>query len=150
MKSLMSYLDNAARAALVFGLAQAAKTVMVLGVRLYARNVLSAVEMRFMLGFSSTLNSTAIATSPTPTSNVPSADGLNAGRGPLANSPGSCGIAAATPNLPPAAQYKCTRLIKPNTPTIHRATKKLMAGYPWKSPEEDRPLEIFCRQFVGG
>ncbi|WP_256348032.1 MULTISPECIES: hypothetical protein [Pseudomonas] len=60
MKTLMSYLDNAARAALVFGLAQAAKTVMVLGVRLYARNVLSAVEMRFMLGFSSTLNSTCI------------------------------------------------------------------------------------------
>jgi hypothetical protein len=60
MKTLMSYLDNAARAALVFGLAQAAKTVMVLGVRLYARNVLSAVEMRFMLGLSSTLNSTCI------------------------------------------------------------------------------------------
>ncbi|MDY7533027.1 hypothetical protein RGV33_15270 [Pseudomonas sp. Bout1] len=56
----MSYLDNAARAALIFGLARAAKAVMVLGVRLYARNVLSAVEMRFMLGFSSTLNSTCI------------------------------------------------------------------------------------------
>ncbi|MDP9029885.1 hypothetical protein ACW9I4_06820 [Pseudomonas sp. SDT2931_S440] len=60
MNTLMSYLDNAARALLVFGLAQAAKAVMVLGVRLYARNVLSAVEMRFMLGFSSTLNSTCI------------------------------------------------------------------------------------------
>lgn len=51
MNTLMSYLDNAARALLVFGLAQAAKAVMVLGVRLYVRNVLSAVEMRFMLGF---------------------------------------------------------------------------------------------------
>ncbi|WP_226478319.1 hypothetical protein [Pseudomonas sp. PAMC 26793] len=60
MNRLMSYLDNAARAVLVFALAQAAKTVMVLGVRLYARNVLSAVEMRFMLGFSSRLNSTCI------------------------------------------------------------------------------------------
>ncbi|MGY2264863.1 MULTISPECIES: hypothetical protein [unclassified Pseudomonas] len=60
MNTLMSYLDNAARALLVFGLAQAAKAVMVLGVRLYARNVLSAVEMRFMLGFSSSLNSTCI------------------------------------------------------------------------------------------
>jgi len=60
MNTLMSYLDNAARALLVFGLAQAAKAVMVLGVRLYVRNVLSAVEMRFMLGFSSTLNSTCI------------------------------------------------------------------------------------------
>ncbi|WP_256349340.1 MULTISPECIES: hypothetical protein [unclassified Pseudomonas] len=60
MNTLMSYLDNAARALLVYGLAQAAKAVMVLGVRLYARNVLSAVEMRFMLGFSSTLNSTCI------------------------------------------------------------------------------------------
>ncbi|NWC06425.1 hypothetical protein HX801_27700 [Pseudomonas sp. G1002] len=56
----MSYLDNAARALLVFGLAQAAKAVMVLGVRLYVRNVLSAVEMRFMLVFSSSLNSTCI------------------------------------------------------------------------------------------
>ncbi|NIL19468.1 hypothetical protein HBJ59_23855 [Pseudomonas sp. AN3A02] len=56
----MSYLDNATRAVLVFALAQAAKTVMVLGVRLYARNLLSAVEMRFMLGFSSSLNSTCI------------------------------------------------------------------------------------------
>ncbi|NVZ36663.1 hypothetical protein HX786_01165 [Pseudomonas sp. 21615526] len=56
----MSYLDNVARALLVFGLAQAAKAVMVLGVRLYVRNVLSAVEMRFMLGFSSSLNSTCI------------------------------------------------------------------------------------------
>ncbi|MGQ7863114.1 hypothetical protein ACUN0G_28140 [Pseudomonas sp. 32A] len=60
MKTLMSYLDNATRAVLVFALAQAAKAVMVLGVRLYARNVLSAVEMRFMLGFSSSLNSTCI------------------------------------------------------------------------------------------
>ncbi|WP_257903320.1 hypothetical protein [Pseudomonas sp. Colony2] len=60
MNTLMSYLDNAARALLVYGLAQAAKAVMVLGVRLYARNVLSAVEMRFMLGFSSSLNSTCI------------------------------------------------------------------------------------------
>ena len=60
MKTLMSYLDNAVRAALVFGLAQAAKTVMILGVRLYARNVLSAVEMRFMLSFSSSLNSTCL------------------------------------------------------------------------------------------
>lgn len=60
MKTLMSYLDNAARAVLVFALAQAAKTVMVLGVRLYARNLLSAVEMRFMLGFSSSLNTTCI------------------------------------------------------------------------------------------
>jgi len=50
MTRLISYLDNAARAVLVFALAQAAKAVMVLGVRLYARNVLSAVEMRFMLG----------------------------------------------------------------------------------------------------
>ena len=60
MKTLMSYLDNATRAVLVFALAQAAKAVMVLGVRLYARNVLSAVEMRFMLGFSSSLNNTCI------------------------------------------------------------------------------------------
>lgn len=60
MTRLISYLDNAARAVLVFALAQAAKTVMVLGVRLYARNLLSAVEMRFMLSFSSTLNSTCI------------------------------------------------------------------------------------------
>ncbi|WP_256579611.1 hypothetical protein [Pseudomonas sp. NC02] len=60
MNTLMSYLDNAARALLVFALAQAAKAVMVLGVRLYVRNVLSAVEMRFMLGFSSSLNSTCI------------------------------------------------------------------------------------------
>jgi len=60
MNTLMSYLDNAARALLVCGLAQAAKAVMVLGVRLYARNVLSAVEMRFMLGFSSSLNSICI------------------------------------------------------------------------------------------
>jgi len=60
MNTVMSYLDNAARALLVFGLAQAAKAVMVLGVRLYVRNVLSAVEMRFMLGFSSSLNSTCI------------------------------------------------------------------------------------------
>ncbi|MHA6575242.1 hypothetical protein [Pseudomonas yamanorum] len=60
MTRLISYLDNAERAVLVFALAQAAKAVMVLGVRLYARNVLSAVEMRFMLGFSSSLNSTCI------------------------------------------------------------------------------------------
>lgn len=60
MNRLMSYLDNAARAVLVYGLAQAAKAVMVLGVRLYVRNLLSAVEMRFMLGFSSTLNSTCL------------------------------------------------------------------------------------------
>jgi len=60
MNTLISYVDNAARAVLVFALAQAAKAVMVMGVRLYARNLLSAVEMRFILGFSSTLNSTCI------------------------------------------------------------------------------------------
>ena len=60
MNTLISYVDNAARAVLVFALAQAAKAVMVMGVRLYARNLLSAVEMRFMLGFSSSLNSTCI------------------------------------------------------------------------------------------
>jgi len=60
MNRLMSYLDNGVRALLVFSLAHAAKAVMVLSVRLYARNILSAVEMRFMLGFSSTLNSTSI------------------------------------------------------------------------------------------
>jgi len=60
MNTLVSYVDNAARAVLVSALAQAAKAVMVMGVRLYARNLLSAVEMRFMLGFSSTLNSTCI------------------------------------------------------------------------------------------
>jgi len=60
MNRLMSYLDNGVRAVLVLSLAQAAKAVMVLSVRLYARNILSAVEMRFMLGFSSTLNSTSI------------------------------------------------------------------------------------------
>ncbi|WP_237151335.1 hypothetical protein [Pseudomonas sp. ADAK18] len=60
MNTLMSYLDNGVRAILVFSLAQAAKAVMVLGVRLYVRNLLSAVEMRFMLAFSSTLSNTSV------------------------------------------------------------------------------------------
>lgn len=60
MGTLFNYLDNRARAVLVFSLTYSAKAVMVLGVRLYARNILSAVEMRFMLAFSSHLNSTAI------------------------------------------------------------------------------------------
>ena len=74
--------------------------------------------------------SSAIATNPSATRNVPSAEGLNAGRGPWANSPGSWGMAARLPSLPPAAQYKCTMLMQVKTPTIHRAMTKLMAGAP--------------------
>lgn len=60
MKTFLDYLENGIRALLVSGLNLAASLVMKLGVRLYARNLLSAVEMRFMLGFSSALNNTSI------------------------------------------------------------------------------------------
>ncbi|KAF1019701.1 MAG: hypothetical protein GAK37_03662 [Pseudomonas sp.] len=66
MNQIVDYLENGLRALLVSGLAYAAQLVMKLGVRLYARNVLSAVEMRFMLGFSSTLSSTSIRLLRTP------------------------------------------------------------------------------------
>lgn len=60
MNTLLNGLENGLRATLVSGLAHAARLVMRLGVRLYVRNLLSAMEMRLMLGFSSTLHSASI------------------------------------------------------------------------------------------
>ncbi|MCX7081157.1 MAG: hypothetical protein NTV76_17800 [Pseudomonas sp.] len=52
--------DRACRALLVIGLATLARLMTSASVRLYARGWLSAVEVRFLLGFSSTLHRTTI------------------------------------------------------------------------------------------
>ena len=53
-------LDRAMRALLVIGLSNSARLLTVLSVRLYARGWLSAVEVRFLLAFSSAINRTSI------------------------------------------------------------------------------------------
>ncbi|WP_347905846.1 hypothetical protein [Pseudomonas purpurea] len=56
----LQWIDHCMRALSVFCLANAAKGLMVVSVRLYARGWLSAVEVRFALGFCSTLNTTSV------------------------------------------------------------------------------------------
>lgn len=60
MISTVHAVTRRARALMVSGLSATAKLIMILGVRLYARGFLSAVEMRFMLALSSALNDRSI------------------------------------------------------------------------------------------